>query len=167
MLTTYFQEKINFKFSQAWIFTNFLTNHIVFVERIISKYKSMQHCCGWLNNSWKFGIHFSWKHVVNSSFECFLIEWNEKEKCTASKSATQLSFKNLKLVSVSWINSAMFMSPLRASRGAPNPNWGHLKNAEASQAHRSLQQEKLEKNTFISASLSVTQAAAVEFKSCT
>lgn len=75
-------------------------------------------------------------------------EWvkrKRKKNVQLAKSATQLSFKNLKLVSVSWINSAIFMSPLRASRSAPNPNWGRLKNAEASQAHRSLQQEKLEK----------------------
>ena len=138
MLTTYFQEKIEFKFSR--IFKPF-RNQIVFVEKINSKYKTRQNRCGWLKNSWNFGINFSWKPVVNSSFECFLSEWKRKKKCTASKSATQLSFKNLKLVSVSWINSAIFMPPLRASRSAPNLNWGRLKNAEASQAHRSLQQE--------------------------
>ena len=121
------------------IFTNFLTNQKL--DCFCANIKQGQNRCGWLKNSWNFGINFSWKHVVNSSFECFLSEWNEKKNCTASKSATQLSFKNLKLVSVSWINSAIFMSPLRASRSAPNLNWGRLKNAEASQAHRSLQQE--------------------------
>jgi len=59
------------------IFTNFLTNQKL--DCFCANIKQGQNRCGWLKNSWKLGIHFSWKHVVNSSIECFLSEWTKKK----------------------------------------------------------------------------------------